>query len=285
MYVTNLNLNAVTAIDTANNRTTIVRGTPPALNGPLGIAISPDGNTAYVTNSSSNTVTPIGLHHTSFTLETPIRVGGGPAAIAISPNGATAYVSNFNSNTVTPIDRATSTPGRPISVGAGPWSIAVSPDGKWVYVSNSEGQSVSVINTMSRAMTLLRLSSAPQAIAVAPNGAVAYVANGKLVTPIDLASGTPVLETGIAVPNGPLGIAVTPDGSMAYTANTDDTVTPSNLATTPAKPGDAFSVGSITQPDGIAISPDGQTAYVANATNTVTPIDFGATSRPKHSFR
>ena len=280
VFVTNLNLNAVTAINTANNRTTVVHGGPPALNGPLGIAIAPDGDMAYVTNSNSNTVTPIGLNSTSFTLEKPIRVGGGPAAIAITPNGATAYVSNFNSNTVTPIDLATSTPGQPISVGAGPWSIAVSPNGKWVCVSNSEGQSVSVINTISRAVTLLRLSSAPQAIAIAPSGAVAYVANGKQVTPIDLASGAPVLEAGIAVANGPLGIAVTPDGSRAYTANTDDTVTPIDLATTPATPGAAFSVGSITQPDGIAISPDGQTAYVANATNTVTPIDIaGKTPR------
>lgn len=278
VYVTNLNLNAVTAINSANNRTTVVHGAPSTLNGPLGIAIAPDGDTAYVTNSNSNTVTPIGLKSTSFSLEKPIRVGSGPAAIAITPNGATAYVSNFNSNTVTPIDLATSTPERPISVGAGPWSIAVSPNGKWVCVSNSEGQSVSVINTTSRAVTLLQLSSAPQAIAVAPSGAVAYVANGKQVTPIDLASGTPVLEAGIAVPNGPLGVAVAPDGSMAYTANTDDTVTPINLATTPATPAAAFSVGSITQPDGIAISPDGQTAYVANATNTVTPIDIGATT-------
>jgi PKD repeat protein len=111
---------------------------------------------------------------------------------------------------------------------------------------------------------------------MAPNGAVAYVANGDDVTPINLSSGTPVLEHAISVPNGPLGIAVTPSGTMAYTANTDDTVTPINLSTTPARASAPFSVGSITQPDGIAISPDGETAYVANATNTVTPIDIVA---------
>jgi PKD repeat protein len=135
-----------------------------------------------------------------------------------------------------------------------------------------------VINTATRATTLLQLSSSPQAIAMAPSGATAYVANGNQVTPIDLVSGRPVLEAPIAVANGPLGIAVSPDGAMAYTANNDDTVTPINLTTTPATPAAAFSVGSITQPDGITISPDGQTAYVANATNTVTPIDIGATT-------
>jgi PKD repeat protein len=147
-----------------------------------------------------------------------------------------------------------------------------------VCVSNSEGQSVSVINTASRAVTLLQLTSAPQAIAIAPDGNVAYVANGNQVTPISLASGTPTLQHAIAVANGPLGIAITPSGTTAYTANTDDTVTPIDLTTTPAKPGAPFSVGSITQPDGIAISPDGRTAYVANATNTVTPIDIGVAS-------
>jgi YVTN family beta-propeller protein len=278
VFVTNLTLNSVTAINTATSHTTTVHGAPPAMNGPLGIAIAPDGDTAYVTNSNSNTVTPINLTSSVFGLAAPIRVGSGPAAIAITPNGATAYVSNFNSNTVTPIDLASRTSGRPIRVGDGPWSIAVSPNGDWVCVSNSEGQSVSVINTATRATTLLQLASAPQAIAMAPSGAVAYVANGDVVTPIDLSSGTPKLGPAISVPNGPLGIAVTPSGEMAYTANTDDTVTPINLSSSPARASSAFSVGSITQPDGIAISPDGRTAYVANATNTVTPIDIGSTS-------
>jgi YVTN family beta-propeller protein len=276
VYVTNLNLNSITAINTANGHTTVVHGAPPALNGPLGIAIAPSGATAYVTNSNSNTVTPVNLKSSPFSLETPIRVGSGPAAIAIAPDGTRAYVSNFNSNTVTPIALSASSgsAGSPIKVGAGPWSIAVSPDGKWVCVSNSEGQSVSVINTSTRHVTLLQLNAAPGAIAIAPSGAVAYVADGDTVTPINLASSTPALERAITVPNGPLGIAVTPSGTMAYTANNDDTVTPINLAVNPAVPGTAFSVGSITQPDGIAIAPDGETAYVANASNTVTPIDI-----------
>ena len=280
MYVTNLPLNSVTAINAANGHTTVAHGAPPAMNGPLGIAIAPNGDTAYVTNSSGDTVTPIDIRSSPFTLETPIRVGSGPAAIAITPSGTRAYVSNFNSNTVTPIDLATSpaTTERPIRVGNGPWSIAVSPNGKWVCVSDSEGRSVSVINTSTRKVTVLQLTRAPQAIAIAPNGSVAYVANGKFVTPIALSSGTPRLESAITVPNGPLGIAVTPNGAMAYTANNDNTVTPINLTTSPATPAKAFSVGSITQPDGITIAPNGKTAFVANASNTVTPINIAARS-------
>jgi DNA-binding beta-propeller fold protein YncE len=280
VYVTNLSLNSVTAINASSGHTTVAHGAPPAMNGPLGIAIAPNGDTAYVTNSSGDTVTPIDIKSSPFSLETPIRVGSGPAAIAISPNGTWAYVSNFNSNTVTPIDLATSPArtSRPIRVGNGPWSIAVSSNGKWVCVSDSEGRSVSVINTSTRHVIELQLTRSPQAIAIAPNGNVAYVANGHMVTPINLSSGTPRLENAITVPNGPLGIAVTPNGAMAYTANSDNTVTPINLRTSPAKPAKAFSVGSITQPDGITIAPNGKTAFVANASNTVTPINIAARS-------
>lgn len=282
VYVTNLNLNTVTAIDASNSHATVLRATNPQLNGPLGIAIAPDGSTAYVTNSDGNTVRPINLHASPPSFEAPIKVGSGPAAIAITPNGDTAYVTNFNSNTVTPIDLR-STPARagaPIPVGSGPWSIAVSPSGDFVCVSNSEGTSVSVINTSSRAVTTIPVSGAPQAIAIAPDGATAYVANGSIISVINLASSPPSLKGSISVPSGPLGIAVTPDGKTAFTANNNNTVTPINLTTSPATAGASLSVGSLSQPDGIAIAPDGKTAYVANATNTVTPIDL-ASSPPR----
>jgi YVTN family beta-propeller protein len=279
VYVTNLNLNTVTAINASNSSFHVLKASSPSLNGPLGIAIAPDGNRAYVTNSDGNTVRPIDLQTTPPTFETPIVVGSGPAAIAITPDGATAYVTNFNSNTVTPIHLGGShpSPGAPIPVGSGPWSIAVSPDGKYVCVSNSEAQSVSVIDTATRHVTTIQVTSAPQAIAIAPDGLTAYVANGSVVSPIDLATSPPSLKAPITVANGPLGIAITSDGTTAFTANTDNTVTPINLTTSPASPGAVVSVGSLSQPDGIAIAPDGETAYVANATNTVTPINLSST--------
>ena len=46
VYVTNLNLNTVTAIDASNSHATVLHATNPQLNGPLGIAIAPDGSVA-----------------------------------------------------------------------------------------------------------------------------------------------------------------------------------------------------------------------------------------------
>ena len=70
----------MTPISTATNRP----GTPIKVgHGPDGIAITPDGKTAYVANYYSDTVTPI-LTATN-TTERSIKVGRGPGPIAITP--------------------------------------------------------------------------------------------------------------------------------------------------------------------------------------------------------
>lgn len=272
VYVTNLDTNSVTFFNPATGSVGVISGAGRGLNGPLGIAIAPNGETAYVTNSLGDTVSPLALTPSSGTPEPSIRVGSAPAAIAIAPDGRTAYVSNFDSNTVTPIDLATSpaTAEKPINVGAGPWSIAISADGRWVVVADSEAQSVSVINTATRRVTTVALGARPQAIAVSPRGATAYVANGNAVTPINLAAGS--AGAPITVAGGPVGIAVAPDGRTAYTANTNNTVTPIDLATSPARTESPIAVADLSQPDGIAVAPNGNYAFAANASDTVTPI-------------
>lgn len=274
VLVTNLDTNSVSAIDATTRKVTVISGSSSHMNGPLGIAITPNGKTAWVTNSLGTTITPIDL--TTLAPGSPVKVGSGPVAIAITENGATAYVSNFDANTVTPVNLRTNpaTPESPIKVGFGPWSIAVSPNGASVVVSNSEGSTVSVISTASRTVTSLGVGQRPGAIAITPNGKAAYVASGHHVVSIDLATSPARIGSTISVGNGPVGIAVTANGRRAFTANVDNTVTPLNLTTNPATPESPIAVGTLSQPDGIAISPDGATAYAANASNTVTPINL-----------
>jgi len=77
-YVTH-GSNSVIPIDTATNTagTNITVG-----NVPLGIAITPNGKTAYVANQSSGTVTPIDT--ATNTAGTNITTGAGAFAIAIT---------------------------------------------------------------------------------------------------------------------------------------------------------------------------------------------------------
>jgi YVTN family beta-propeller protein len=66
------------------------------------ITITPDGETAYVVNERSETVTPV--RTATRKVEKAIKVGLVPSGIVITPDGQTAYVANLNS--VTPIHLA-----------------------------------------------------------------------------------------------------------------------------------------------------------------------------------
>jgi DNA-binding beta-propeller fold protein YncE len=61
---------------------------------PTGIAISPDGKTAYVVLDNNDTLTKIDLTQAKPTEGPEVRVGNVPHSVVISPDGTTAYVSN-----------------------------------------------------------------------------------------------------------------------------------------------------------------------------------------------
>jgi YVTN family beta-propeller protein len=96
----------------------------------IAIAITPDSKTAYVTNASSDTVTPIRI--ATGTRLAPIKLGGIPVAVAITPDGRTAYVvlvsGPGNTGMVIPIRTATNRALRPITVGVLPSVIAITPE-------------------------------------------------------------------------------------------------------------------------------------------------------------
>ena len=166
----------MTPIDTATN----TPGTPiPVGTTPFGIAITPDGTTAYVTNDNDLTVTAITIANN--TPGTPISVGlarrhrhhprrhnglreqlslqdGDPITIATNTPGTPIPVgtnpkaspSPLRHNrlrgrqrlcTMTPITIATNTPGTPIG-WADPTGIAITPDGATAYVANASSDSV-----------------------------------------------------------------------------------------------------------------------------------------------
>ncbi len=61
---------------------------------PLGIAVTPNGNTAYVVLDNNDTLTEINLTNPNPVEGTEIRVGNVPNSVILSPDGTTAYVSN-----------------------------------------------------------------------------------------------------------------------------------------------------------------------------------------------
>jgi YVTN family beta-propeller protein len=194
---------------------------------PGGIAIAPDGATAYVTSAAGGTLTPISL--SSDSPGTAISLTGctTPSAVAILPDGTTAYVACSGNGKVVPVTLTNGSVGSPISVGSSPDALGVLPAGTTVYVANGASSSVTPIDVSTNtAGSAISVGTSPAGVAVSPDGKTVYVTNAgdDTATPIAVSSGS--AGTAIAVGGGPVGVAFAPD--QAPTAW---------LAVTPGAPG------------------------------------------------
>ena len=122
VWVTNNtdNDNTVSRINTATNAVTSTNGVGLT---PYGVAVSPDGLSAWVANFGGNTVSRINT--ATNTVTSTIGVGINPQDIAVSPDGLSVWVANFRGNTVSRINTATNTVTSTIVVGLGPVGIAI----------------------------------------------------------------------------------------------------------------------------------------------------------------
>jgi YVTN family beta-propeller protein len=112
-------INSVSVIDTKENE--VVATIEDLGTGPLGLAVTPEGDKVYVVNVGDfnpladpllrdcTEISVIDTKDDKVTARIPIEYSpkfGGPRAVAITPDGAYAYVTNFGLNTVEVIDTA-----------------------------------------------------------------------------------------------------------------------------------------------------------------------------------
>ena len=140
------------AVTTSNRQ---ARRLPEELHNPHGVAVTPNGAQAYVTDSENNQV--LVVETASLRTIRRIGVGATPWSTAFTADGATAYVTNANEDTVSVIDTATQTVTTTIALGAGngqanhiPTAIALSPQGS-IWVACNTSSSLVVIDTSSNA--------------------------------------------------------------------------------------------------------------------------------------
>jgi DNA-binding beta-propeller fold protein YncE len=273
----------------------------------FGVAISPGGNSAYVTNTGSSTVSQYDIDRRTGVLspKTPAAVASGanPEGLALTPDGKSAYVANngptndisqYSINSVT----GALSPKTPAAVapGATPGAVAVSPDGKSAYVTTNADVAQYDINPVTGALspktpaTVATGSGRGAAnIAVTPDGKSAYVTSVTVSQyNIDPQTGELSLKTPptvVAGPN-PQGVAVTPDSQNAYVTNlgtgrsrtvTQYTIDPVSGRLSPKTPA---TVKSGAGPTGVAVTPDGKSAYVTNQLgDTVSQYSVGQGGR------
>jgi YVTN family beta-propeller protein len=244
----------------------------------LGIAVTPNGKRAYVTNyggsadeggTPGTTVSVINLKHKEV-VATIDGFGPNPTGVAITPDGTRAYVMNEGANTVSVIDTDPSSRtfntiiGDPIQVGFIPVSVAITPDGTRAYVTNLFGAgpppfslgTVSVIDTDPSSPTFhtvvktIEVGRQPLGIATAPDGTKVYVVNqGNLPIPVNPPPGY--------IPTPP-SISVIDTDPSSQTFNTVINTIEEGLGRESA---------------GVAVTPDGAKLYVTNNSTDQPELD------------
>ena len=250
---------------------------------PFGIAITPNGSTAYVTNSEEEKGKSVD------TINVAAGAAGaqiapfdpGTVGVAITPDGKRAYVASKTAATVSVVNTATNTLiGTPIEVGNEGESfdrgVAITPDGRHVYVARFGDDLVSMIDTETNLVigAPIPVGDGPRAMAITPDGRRLYVTNnqdsptGNSVSVIDTATNT-VIGAPIPVAIDPVGVAITPDGSRVLVGSEEaapkNVITPISTATNTAGP--SFQSGG-EAPAEIAVVPNQPPKAAFSASHT-----------------
>jgi RHS repeat-associated protein len=252
VYITNgAFADTVSVVNTASN--TITATIPislPALQNLSGIAISPDGGTAYVTTVQETLTSAyvIAIDTASNTVITALSVPGDIdlVDVAVTPDGTKLYVTNEDGTmqlegilyvlSTNPLQFLTTVPVCP-NDGA-PFALAITPDGAKVYVTCPNTREVDVLSTASESIIATIPTGGgpgggPFAIAITPDGTKAYVAlQSSLPAVLDINTSTNTITGSIPVPSARDGAASTPDGTLLYVTNdASESVSVINTAT------------------------------------------------------
>jgi YVTN family beta-propeller protein len=135
---------------------------------PFGVAITPDGDFAYVTNVGSNTVSVIDIATNTVTATVGVF---SPGSVAITPAGDFAYVTTgfVSPGRVAVIDVGTNTVTATVSVGVGATGVAITPAGDFAYVTDRISGNVSVIDIATNTVTTtVDVGDDPGGVAITP---------------------------------------------------------------------------------------------------------------------
>ncbi len=92
---------------------------------PMGVALSPDGRTAYVTTGRGKKL--FALDAETLVERWSLEVGDRPWGVAVSPDGTKVYTANGSSNDVSVVDVETQKVVSRIPVPGRPWGLAIKP--------------------------------------------------------------------------------------------------------------------------------------------------------------
>ncbi|MFC2077334.1 YncE family protein [Candidatus Bipolaricaulota bacterium] len=243
---------------------------------PHEVAITSNGDTAYVSNATGNSVSIIDV----VTMEETGRIEHAefqfPHDLKISPDGKKLYMAATYANKVLIYERPSHKLLKVLATGQRlSHMLAPTPDWKFLYIPNLGSNTLSVLNTTTDEIERhISVGKKPEGVAVHPSGAFLYVANQDENNIYVLSTEHHGILAKHPIGDLPVRLVFSPDGRYAFTANRlshDVSVIDSTRHWEIKR----IPVGR--WPGGIVFSPSGERAYVANnKTNDVSVIDVGA---------
>jgi YVTN family beta-propeller protein len=192
---------------------------------PTGLAVSPDGRWAYVSDTASNSL--VVYDTVNLMVVTRVPVAAGPWGVAVSPDGARAFVAATAAGVVSVVDTAARAVVATIQVGTAPGDLAVDPTGRTLYVTNNGSGTVSVIDTAtSRVSATVAVGTEPWGVAATATHA--FVANHGSGTVSVISARTRRVVATVTTGTGPFGVGL--DGTHAVFVTNTGSATVSMIA-------------------------------------------------------
>jgi YVTN family beta-propeller protein len=243
------------------------------------LAILPNGQKAYVTRTSADSVAVVDTNPLSAsynTVLTTVATGARPYGLAITPDGSRAYVTNNGSTSLSMISTSTDTvTAIPLGSISAPTGIAITVDGKRGYFLSFD-QQINILDTDPGGLNYNSLlGSIPRTlllmgdIAMSPDGKKAVVnwqgtiAHAVDVIDVDSTSSTynTIIATPVPVVSGVgADVAVSIDSAFAFATDQNNRLCKIDLQSYTIP----ITNTSIGGPAAIVISPDGQVVLSSN---------------------
>jgi YVTN family beta-propeller protein len=138
------------------------------------VTLGSGGETAWVSNSGSGTVSVVNLR--SGAVETTIATGENPQGSTLSADGTRLYVTNMGSNTISIIDTKTRRVVGQIQTGTGPARVFITPDGKTLIYNLQTGQAIGFADlALGKETAHIPLPGQPLSVSLSRDGRTAYL--------------------------------------------------------------------------------------------------------------